>query len=312
MGRVEVCAAMTLSEQPALTLGLTFPDSALAAVASQQAGGGLSARPVVKWAGGKRALLPALLSLSPQRFRCYFEPFLGGASFFLALRPAQATLGDANAELIGLYCTVRDSPSEVMAALDALQPFVEDPESYYRIRSTQPASLTPPQRAARFIFLNKAGFNGLYRVNRRGEFNVPFGTHASRPTLYDAPNLAAVSRLLRGATLKNADFEDVLGDAGEGDFAYLDPPYAPLTPTANFTQYTSSSFSEGDQTRLASAVQRAVERGCHVLVSNSDTALVRALYGRYKLHRLRASRNINSDGAKRQKITELAIQAYPA
>lgn len=269
------------------------------------------ARPIIKWAGGKRSLLPDLLALAPRRFRVYYEPFLGGASYFLGLGPPNAVLSDANSELMQLYETVRDHSAELIHALAQLQPHVSDSETYYSLRSQEPQTLSAVDRAARFIFLNKSGYNGLYRVNRRGEFNVPFGRHETPPRLCEEENFLAAASMFRHAQLLSDDFEDVLEMAGEGDFAYLDPPYVPLTATANFTGYTSGRFSEDDQIRLARAVHRAVDRGCRVLLSNSDTPLVRELYERYTIHVLYASRAINSDGAKRQKVSEIAVEARP-
>ena len=291
------------------SLALPFVEGGLDGLAVQAVRG--SVRPIVKWAGGKRALLPALSALAPGTFRNYLEPFVGGGSFFFHLAPECGALGDANADLVELYRTVRDAPAELMTALDRLRPWVEDRDEYYRLRAIEPNDLEPVERAARFMFLNKVGFNGLYRVNRRGGFNVPFGAHTSPPTLYDRANLVQAAALLRRVSLEHSDFEAVFARAGSGDFAYVDPPYVPLTTTANFTQYTAGSFGEPDQRRLAETIERAVARGCSVLLSNSDTPLVHELYARYKIHTLRANRNINSDGTKRQKVTELAIQAFP-
>ena len=268
---------------------------------------GARGTPLIKWAGGKRGSLRVLLALAPSTFETYYEPFLGGASYFLALGPRKAVLADANAELVELYKTVRDEPRPLMQALEALRPKVSDADFYYRLRATPLESLTPVERAARFIFLNKTGYNGLYRVNRRGQFNVPFGRHASPPQLYEATNLEAVSNLLKRAELRQSDFEDVLDSASRADFAYLDPPYVPLSASANFTGYTANSFNEQDQRRLAAAVRRAVERGVYVLVSNSESPLVRELYGAYEIHIVTTGRAINSDATKRGKIKELAI-----
>lgn len=268
------------------------------------------ARPLVKWAGGKRALLPVIMANAPKSYDSFVEPFLGGAAVFLAFAPERAILNDANRELIQLYEAVRDDPAGVAAALDALQPYVSDPVAYYRIRSTDPQKLGPCARAARFIFLNKTGYNGLYRVNRRGEFNVPFGSRPTPPRLYDRDNLMAVAALLRNAVLRCGDFEAVLDQVEHGAFVYADPPYVPTSVTANFTRYTRSDFTLEDQERLASAVRRAARRGAKILVSNSDTRIVHMLYSDFTRITIPVQRRINSDATRRSGITEVLIRTY--
>ncbi len=249
------------------------------------------------------------MKLAPATFNTYYEPFLGGASYFLALAPRRAVLADANEELVELYRVIGADPGNVMDRLDAMQPYVLDRERYYEVRATSPRTLSSADRAARFIFLNKTGFNGLYRVNQRGDFNVSFGRYEQPPRLYERDNFLKAAALFRRARIECADFEGVLDRAGNGDFVYLDPPYVPTSTTANFTKYTAGSFGEADHRRLADAVHGAVARGCSVLLSNSDTPLVHDLYSRYRMTTLYASRNINSDTTKRQKIAEIAVQA---
>ena len=268
------------------------------------------AEPIVKWAGGKRGLRRELLALIPADIGTYFEPFLGGGAVFLALAPQRAVLSDANRELIDLYQTVAQNPSSVMEELDRLQPHVLDSDFYYAERAASPAALEPARRAARFIFLNKTCYNGLYRVNSAGRFNVPFGRYAKPPSLYNGVNFFRVAALLGKAKLCNDDFAPALTSAGRGDFAYLDPPYVPLTPTASFTRYTAGSFGEKDQRRLAETIHDLAARGCRFLLSNSDTPLVRRLYAAYHVSEVHAPRNINSNAARRQKISELAIYNY--
>jgi DNA adenine methylase len=275
-----------------------------------------AANPIVKWAGGKRSLRQQLLDLAPPEFSTYFEPFLGGATFFLALASAgpapRAVLNDANCELIQLYEAVHDEPQAVMAALDRHQAHVLDEQFYYQLRDVDPTACGPAERAARFIYLNKTCYNGLYRVNRKGRFNVPFGRYVNPPALYNRQNVLRVARLLKRAELRCGDFAAALADAGSGDFVYLDPPYAPLTQTASFTRYTRGAFDDGDQRRLAQTIHELTERGCRVLLSNSETPLVRGLYEgpRYEIEVVYAPRNINSDATSRQKIPELAIRNY--
>jgi DNA adenine methylase len=274
--------------------------------------GPAGAVPLVKWAGGKRSVLSQLRPFIPARFGTFYEPFFGGGAFFLALAPDKAVVGDANCELVDMYRAVRDDAAGVMAALDRLQPHAGEADYYYAVRSQDPAALSPVERAARFIYLNKTCYNGLYRVNRAGKFNVPFGRYATAPRLYDPGNLALVSEVLRHADVRCDDFEAILADAGEGDFAYLDPPYVPLSRTANFTKYTSGDFGEAEQRRLAAVIHRLTGKGCRVLLSNSDAPLVRRLYPQpqYSIDTVLAPRNINSDAAGRVRIAELAITNY--
>jgi DNA adenine methylase len=268
------------------------------------------AEPVIKWAGGKRHLRQQLLRLAPRSYRCFYEPFLGGAAFFLALAPPHAVLGDANQEVMQLYEAIRDDPDAVMVELDRMQPYVLDKAYYYHLRAISSESLTLAQRAARFIYLNKTCYNGLYRVNKAGQFNVPFGRYKTPPRLYDRANLLRVSQLLRRAVLRCADFAHVLADARQEDFIYLDPPYVPLSPTSSFTRYTKDSFAIEDQYRLAKTVRELTDRGCYILLSNSDTPLVRELYAGYYVDEVYAPRNINSDINGRRRIRELAIRNY--
>lgn len=276
------------------------------------------ASPVVKWAGGKRSLLDRLLALAPPHFGAYFEPFLGGASFFLAISSIvpidRAILSDANCDLIHVYDAIRNDYQAVMSALDTLQPEALNEAFYYNIRDNAPLGMSPAELAARFIYLNKTCYNGLYRVNRKGQFNVPFGRYHTPPNLYNRDNLTRVASLLSRAELYCGDFTTILSEAKSGDFVYLDPPYVPLNVTASFTRYTKSDFNDSDQRRLAETIHDLTDRGCHILLSNSETALVRKLYDdpRYFIEVVYAPRNINSNGTGRSRIPELAIRNYAA
>lgn len=272
----------------------------------QQSPGASTPVPFVKWAGGKGLLAPRFLELfpPPRRFRRYFEPFLGGGAVFLALRPRRAVLSDLNAELMNAWCVVRDDPEGLMAALDA---HVYEREHYYRVRALDPEQLSPVERAARFVYLNKTCYNGLYRVNRDGRFNVPFGRYARSLRFYDRENLLAISRLLRRAELRCAPFEEATADAASGDFVYCDPPYDPLSKTSNFTSYTEDSFTREDQRRLASVVRELDRRGCFVAVSNSDTPEIRRLYKGFHIETVAAPRFINCKGNGRAPVQELLI-----
>ena len=251
------------------------------------------ARPILKWAGGKGQLLDRLQPLLPQKFNRYIEPFAGGGALFFRLvnlgligrnprlRKAPALLNDFNAELMTVYQVVRDHPGELVDELERHQAHVADMDYYYFIRgldreadfAQQPA----PVRAARTIFLNKTGYNGLYRVNQSGYFNVPFGRHRN-PTVLDRAALKAAHQALQCVELMSSDFAQPLRFARRGDFVYLDPPYQPLSHTANFTAYTTRGFAWEEQERLADWIGRLAARGCYVLINNADTPEIRQLY----------------------------------
>ena len=236
----------------------------------------------------------------------YFEPFLGGAAVFFHLNHPQSFLSDSNRELVELYQVVKD---EVEGLIEVLQIHKYERAYYYRVRSQNPLILTPVERAARLIYLNKTCFNGLYRVNSKGQFNVPFGRYKN-PTICDPEGLRAASRALSQADISIGDFESILGKAEKGDFVYFDPPYHPITKTSSFTSYTAGNFGEPEQRRLAEVYARLAERGCYVMLSNSDTPLIRELYCRFRINEIRANRAINSKPERRGKITELLIVNY--
>jgi DNA adenine methylase len=264
-------------------------------------------RPFLKWAGGKGQLLSKLTTRVPRSFHRYFEPFLGGAAVFFALRPRCAVLADINAELIDCYTAVRDQVDQVIAALQGHR---YDSSYFYRVRGIDPASLSPPERAARTIFLNRTGFNGLYRVNRAGRFNVPFGRYTN-PVICDADNLRACAAVLAGVQLSVGDFASVAMMAEKGDFVYFDPPYVPVSRTASFTSYAANGFGLTEQERLADLVVELTRKGAYVMLSNSDTPEARKLYGKLKIERVLASRSINSNGARRGKVAEIVVRNYP-
>jgi DNA adenine methylase len=269
-----------------------------------------SARPFLKWAGGKGQLLAQLLPLLPSRpARRYFEPFVGGAALFFALRPDEATLSDVNAELVGCYRAVQSDVEGVIAALSTHR---YEERAFYRVREQDPDTLSPSERAARTIYLNKTGYNGLYRVNRAGRFNVPFGRYknpgfASHESF---ENLRACSRALAGVRLLVRDFGDVVADAREGDLVYFDPPYVPLSGTSDFTAYVAGGFGPRDQERLASVVHALDARGVLVMLSNSDAPVVRDLYARYRIDVVSAARSINSRANRRGRIAEVVVRNY--
>lgn len=255
-----------------------------------------------------------MLRYVPTNFSNYYEPFLGGGAFFFALfttsKNFKAILSDANAELIDAYKVVRDNPGELIQVLSKLEAEYHRSTSkngyYYEKRSWRPSS--PVESVAKLIFLNKTCYNGLYRVNSRSEFNVPFGRYKN-PRILDEENLRAVSRALRAtnAQLGCSDYKSAVSNCGEDDFVYLDPPYQPKSKTSSFTDYTPAGFSEQDQVELAEEFTRLVDRGCTVVLSNSETPLTSRLYTSYKTVSVTVNRPINSVGSGRTGYKELIV-----
>lgn len=269
----------------------------------------LAASPVLKWAGGKSQLLPRLEAYFPQprSYLRYFEPFLGGGAVFFHFQPIKALLSDLNAELINVYVVIRDHVDELIASLLRHK---NDADYYHYVRGLKPAQLSRVKRASRFLYLNKWCYNGLYRVNSKGEFNVPRGTYKNPPRIFDEANLRNVSRLLASAELRVASYEKVLATVGEGDFVYLDPPYAPLSATANFTRYTKDSFDAADQKRLAQALHELDRRGARFLLNNHNTPELRRLYDGFNIEITFAKRMINSRADRRGGVEELIVTNY--
>jgi DNA adenine methylase len=263
----------------------------------------------LKWVGGKTQLLEQMRPLMPPAFKRYYEPFVGGAAVFFDLRgrlpKLPATLSDVNAELVNTYLAVRDHVDEV---IEALGKHKYESDYYYEVRAQDPSKLTPPKRAARTIFLNKTGYNGLYRVNRSGRFNVPFGRFTN-PVWCDPENLRACSDALKGVTIENGDFSRVLETAKKGDFVYFDPPYVPLSTTSDFTAYIPGGFGAEEQQKLADVFAELAKRGVHVMLSNSDTPFVRKLYAAFDIQVVYASRSVNSNGKGRGKLCEVVVRS---
>ena len=274
------------------------------------------ARPFLKWAGGKTQLLPRFEALYPPagRARRYIEPFVGSAAVFFQvrrlLRPEEVLLADGNEELINAYREIQGSVHRVIRLLSEHRR-LHSKEHYYRTRSLQARDLSPARRAARFIYLNRTCFNGLYRVNRLGGFNVPMGSYRNPPIL-DAENLRNVARSLAGVELKVAPFHETLDYARAGDFIYFDPPYHPVSETSRFTSYTRDSFGASDQEELAKVFAALGRRGCLVMLSNSDCAFIRGLYRDFAIHAVPARRSINSRGDRRGPVSEVVVLNYEA
>lgn len=245
----------------------------------------------------------------PRKMGTYYEPFVGGAAVFFALaeqgRFERAVLADRNRDLIEVYQAIQKDVEGLIEVLGS-KPYENSEKAYYRIRSEKPKSLVA--RAARIIYLNKTGYNGLYRVNSKGEFNVPFGRYA-KPNICDAPRLRAVAQLLRKVKLVVGDFEEVCQSAGKDDAVYLDPPYLPLSRTANFASYHSERFGVDEHERLARVFGELAARGVSVLLSNSDTEETRRIFAEFVVEEVSAARAINSNAAGRGKITEILVSA---
>jgi DNA adenine methylase len=283
-----------------MAVGRVEESAALEIVSGTETG-----RPFLKWAGGKRQLLASLLRLAPRDASTYFEPFVGGGALFFALQPKRAVLADVNERLIRTYKGVQNNVEEVIRQL---QGFRHKPEFFYEFREKDIDAGTDADVAAWFIYLNKTGFNGLYRVNRDNRFNVPFGRYAN-PTICDRETLRACSATLAKAKLLVADFASVVKEAGRGDFVYFDPPYVPLSETSSFTSYTSKGFGQKEQRRLRDTARKLKKRGVRVLLSNSSAPSVRDLYAEgFDITEVSATRLVNSKATARGAIVELLIR----
>jgi DNA adenine methylase len=272
--------------------------------------------PFLKWAGGKTQLLKQYERFFVHSYNRYYEPFLGSGAVFLHLRPSQATLNDSNPCLVAAYRHIQHQLDDLLARLHVLRrdyhalPPTEQENVYYQLRARYNALPTGTlEKTALLIVLNKTGYNGLYRENASGAFNVPFGRY-DNPAIFRAENLRAVSRALQSACLLHTGFEEAVATARPGDFVYFDPPYVPVSKTASFTSYTRGDFGPEMHTRLAAIAWQLARRGVQVMLSNSDTPLVRDLYHGFHQHQVRASRAINSDPGARGKINELVITSY--
>lgn len=269
-------------------------------------------RPFLKWAGGKRQLLPEIRRLIP-RYKTYLEPFVGAGAVFFDIQPDKAIINDINNELINVYQVVKNNLHEL---IEDLSRHSNSEEYYYQIRDLDKTKeffnkLSSVEKASRIIYLNKTCYNGLFRVNSRGCFNVPFGNYKN-PRFIDVMTLRAVSEYLNTADISiyNIDFEEAVETAGQGDFVYFDPPYDPVSDTSLFTAYYLGGFDKKDQIRLKSTVDKLTKKGCKVLLSNSGTCFIKELYADYKIIPVVANRPINSAAAKRGSVEEVLVLNY--
>lgn len=267
--------------------------------------------PFLKWVGGKSRLMPQLDPMFPpgmSRMR-HVEVFTGGAAMFFARAPERALLNDINEDLIMTYAMVRDHVEEVIGELYKLAPQHSD-EHYYAVREKYNRKRHKEiTRAAMFIYLNKTCFNGLFRVNRKGEFNVPMGRYKN-PNIVNEDALRRCSEQLKKATLRVGGFEGLLGEINRGDFVYFDPPYEPLSRTASFTSYAQDGFTQADQTRLRDVFAELDRRGAKLMLSNSDVPFIRGLYSRYEVRAVSALRMVNSDATARGPVSEVVVTNY--
>jgi len=268
---------------------------------------------LIKWAGGKKQLLEQFEPFFPKQIERYFEPFVGGGTvaFFLLknhLEIKKIFLSDINQELIITYNAVKNNIDELITLLKEYK-IKHNKEFYYEMRAEDVKKLSPVQIAARFIYLNRTCFNGLYRVNSKGGFNVPIGSYKN-PTICNEEDLREISELLQKDDVKVAQFDEAVKEAKKGDFIYFDPPYYPLNKGKSFTTYTKDNFLEKEQEKLAELFRELDKRGCKVMLSNSDTDFIKNLYKGYKINFVKATRMINCDATKRGKINEVVITNY--
>ena len=265
-------------------------------------------RPILKWAGGKTQLLNELLPRIPEYSGKYIEPFFGGGALYFAMQPDRAVIGDSNPEIINVYRQIVD---DVDAVIEKLKTYENTSEMFYEVRSQTWEDLPPSEAAARTLYLNKTCFNGLYRVNRKGQFNSPYGRYKN-PTICDEDQLRAASAALQRAEILCGDYRDVLGKhAKPEDFVFLDPPYIPVTKYSDFKRYTKEQFYEVDHRNLAVEVKRLYELGCYVILTNSNHPLVHELYVDFPIDVIPTKRAVSSKGDARTG-EDTIVTAFPA
>lgn len=269
-------------------------------------------QPFLKWAGGKRQLLRDINKYIPQKITTYYEPFLGGGAVLFHLQPKKAVVNDFNKELINVYIVIRDNVEEL---IEDLKKHKNKPEYFYAIRQLDRSpgydEISNTERASRIIYLNKTCYNGLFRVNKNGEFNAPFGRYKN-PNIVNDIVLRAVSKYLNTNNIRilNTDFQEALKGARKGAFVYFDPPYYPISDSSNFTGYTLDGFDKKDHIRLRNLCDNLNEREIKFLLSNSSSPFILDLYKHYKIEFVKANRNINSNAAKRGEINEILVRNY--
>lgn len=271
-------------------------------------------RPFTKWVGGKRQLIFELDSLLPKSFNTYYEPFIGGGAFFFHLLPKKAVINDLNSDLILSYLAIRDDLQNLLIELKNHDK--NNSKEYFLYlrnydRNGKLDSLSNTQKAARIMYMLRVCFNGMYRVNSKNQFNVPYGKYKN-PKIVDEELLNNISEYLKTSDvhIMNTDFEIALKNCERGDLVYLDPPYVPVSKTSSFTSYTNLGFNDEEQLRLKNTFDYLTKKGVYCILSNSYSSLILDLYKDYKIHKVKANRNINSVGSKRGPITEIIITNY--
>jgi len=271
-------------------------------------------QPFTKWTGGKRQLLPVIRELMPKTYNRYFEPFVGGGALFFDLAPKDAVINDFNAELINCYQQIKDNPQELIEILKVHQEY-NSKEYYLDLRSADRDEridmMSEVQRAARILYMLRVDFNGLYRVNSKNQFNVPYGRYKN-PKIVDENLVSAISTYLNNnqIEIKKGDFEKAVLDVQPGDFVYFDPPYIPLSETSAFTSYTHEGFSYDDQVRLRDTFKKLSDTGAYVMLSNSSSFLVEELYRDFNIHYVEATRTNGAKSSSRGKISEIIVTNY--
>jgi len=263
-------------------------------------------KPFIKWAGGKQQILADLLQRMPKTYKRYFEPFCGSGALFFAINPHDATIADINTELINCYVQVKDNVEEL---IESLKNHVNSKDYFYSIRGKNPISLTNIERASRFLYLNRTCFNGLYRENQKGQFNVPFGSYKN-PDFVQENKLRTSNKALQYTDILGANYSESLKKVAKGDFIYLDPPYFPLGGYSDFKRYNKVFFEKKDHVELSHLFAKLDKAGCYVMLSNSDTEFTRELYGKWVIKTVQARRLINCDATKRGLISEILVTNY--
>lgn len=275
------------------------------------------ARPFLKWVGGKSRLIPELSRHYPKTFGTFFEPFVGGGAMYFSLRPDKAHINDMNAVLTNTYIHIRDNLGKMIEELESLQdiywelPNIDSKKEFYLEKRDLFNGMISDEldKSVLLIFLNKTCFNGMYRENSKGGFNVPFGKH-DKPKIADTKNLQSVSRALKHTTVTTGSYEESVKTAKPGDFIYFDPPYHPLSTSSSFTSYQAGGFTAEDQEKLRNTFKKLSDMGCYVMLSNSNAPLIKELYKDFNIHEILAARSVNSVGTGRGKIVELFITNY--
>ncbi len=271
------------------------------------------AKPFLQWVGGKREIINQCKKIVPKKFKTYYEPFIGGGAMFFYLQPNKAILGDNNLELIKAYNGIKNRPQKIIRLLKELK-MKHSKNLYMKIRNLDRIinifkELNDAEIAARMIYLNQTGFNGLYRVNKKSQFNVPIGSSLNR-LICDKNTIQKASKVLKNAIIKHGDFEKILQEAKRNDFAYLDPPYFPVSKYSDFTRYTKEKFYIEDQKRLKKTIDKLTKRGVKIMLSNSNCKFIKNLYSNYKIHEVSSNRSLNCKKDKRGKVLELLITNY--